>query len=80
MLELIFDFFDRQLLLYLWIIYVYFYNIRNQMFRNKNKMFLFYNILFGYKIIIYIINLELLNIENDKNVLISVIINCKYVI
>lgn len=63
MLELIFDFFDRQLLLYLWIIYVYFYNIRNQMFRNKNKMFLFYNILFGYKIIIYIINLELLNIE-----------------
>lgn len=65
MLELIFDFFDRQLLLYLWIIYVYFYNIRNQMFRNKNKMFLFYNILYGYKIIIYIINLELLNIEND---------------
>lgn len=63
MLELIFDFFDRQLLLYLWIIYVYFYNIRNQMFRNKNKMFLFYNILYGYKIIIYIINLELLNIE-----------------
>lgn len=60
-----FDFFDRQLLLYLWIIYVYFYNIRNQMFRNKNKMFLFYNILYGYKIIIYIINLELLNIEND---------------
>lgn len=63
MLELIFDFFDRQLLLYLWIIYIYFYNIRNQMFRNKNKMFLFYNILYGYKIIIYIINLELLNIE-----------------
>lgn len=65
MLELIFDFFDRQLLLYLWIIYVYFYNIENQMFRNKNRMFLFYNILYGYKIIIYIINLELLNIEND---------------
>lgn len=64
MLELIFDFFDRQLLLYLyWKIYFDFYDIRNLMFRYKNKMFLFYNILFGYKIIIYIINLELLNIE-----------------